>query len=286
MLNSLTGKTELIADLKALETFVEVASCLSFSDAARRLGLPASTVTTRVKSLEAQLSVRLLDRSTRTVAMTAEGQLFLTHCQKALRELTLAHEAVGAAQEASGQVRISIPTAFPLNQFAEIVGRFRAIHPAISIKTYVDDRPASFIEDGVDLALRGGAAGADSLFARRLTDNEVIFVGPPGQSGNKNLPVLRPLAKRTRSSDQQDGLSTSSLQLSLAFVISGQARAYLPRPICDEALGTARLEQGDGPDGEHSPLPLFLVYHDKYQQPKRVVLFKKFLIQELTNKKS
>lgn len=271
----------MITDLRALETFVEVADCLSFADAGRRLGLPASTVTTRIKSLESRLGVRLLDRSTRTVTTTTEGQLFLIHCRKALHELALADEAVGAAQNASGWVRISIPTAFPMDQFAGIVGRFRTIYPDISIKVFVDDRPASFIEEGVDLALRGGAPGGDSLIARHLADTDVIFVGPPGQIRDNSLPVLRPLVKSAVASGELEGLSTQSLQLSLEFVTSGQARAYLPRQICEDALAAVRLEEGEGPDGSHPPLTLFLVYHDKRHQTKRIQLFKDFLVREL-----
>ncbi|NVO56941.1 LysR family transcriptional regulator [Rhodobacteraceae bacterium B1Z28] len=267
-------------NLRALETFVEVADCLSFTDAGRRLGLPAATVTTRIKSLEAQLGVRLLDRSTRTVAVTAEGQIFLAHSQKALHELMLASEAVGAAQETSGQVRVSIPAAFPMDQFARVVGKFCSAYPDISIKIHVDDRPASFIEDGVDLALRGGAPGGDGLIARHLRDTEVIFVGPLERLADDSLPVLRPLAKRIGTIDKRNGPSTRSLQLSLAFVANGQARAYLPRSICKEALAAAQMEEGSGPDGLHDPLPLFLVYHDKQHQPKRVQLFKDILIQE------
>ncbi|MGJ8570231.1 MAG: LysR family transcriptional regulator [Hoeflea sp.] len=272
----------IMTDLRALETFVEVADCLSFSDAGRRLRLPASTVTTRVKSLEARLGVRLLDRSTRTVALTAEGQLFLEHCRRALEELSLASKAVGSAQNASGQVRVSIPVAFPMAQFAEIVGRFRTVYPSITIKVFVDDRPASFIEEGVDLALRGGAPGGEGLIARHLLDTDIIFVSPPDSINDLDLPILRPVARESGAANRQEGIATRSLQLSLEFVLSGQARAYLPRQICQDAINAGLLEEGEGPDGTQPPLSLFLVYHDKYHQTKRIQLFKDFLIRELT----
>ncbi|WP_026480728.1 LysR family transcriptional regulator [Ahrensia sp. 13_GOM-1096m] len=271
-----------MVDLRTLETFVEVANCLSFSDAGRRLGVPASTVTTRVKSLEARYSVRLLDRSTRTVALTAEGQQFLLHCRRALKEMSLADEIIGRAQKASGQVRISIPTAFPKKPFAEIVREFRSLYPDISIKVFVDDRPVSFIEEGVDLALRGRAPGSDSLIARHLIDTEIIFVGPLGHINDEGLPILRPIAKGSSEINRQEGLATGSFELSLEFVISGQARAYLPRPTCQEAIKGNLLEEGEGPDGPQEPLPLFLVYHDKYHQTKRIQLFKDFLISAFT----
>lgn len=273
-----------MVDLRSLETFAEVADCLSFSDAGRRLGVPASTVTTRVKSLETRYNVRLLDRSTRTVALTAEGQQFLLHCRRALNELSLASEAVGGAQEASGQVRISIPTAFPKMPFAKIVGEFRALYPDIAVNVFVDDRPVSFIEEGVDLALRGRAPGGDSLIARHLTDTDIIFVGPAGRINDEELPILRPVAKASGVINRQEGLATGSFELTLAFVKTGQARAYLPRTICEEAIKAGLLEEGEGPDGPQAPLPLFLVYHDKYHQTKRIQLFKDFLIEAFTKK--
>lgn len=267
----------MISDLKTLETFVEVMDRLSFADAGRRLGVPASTVTTRIKSLEAQLGVRLFERSTRNVAPTAEGRQYALHCKRALQELALGSEALGAAREAAGLVRVSIPTAFPFEEFAALVASFRAEAPQISIQVFVEDRTVSFVEDGIDLALRGRAPGGNGLIARRLASEEVIFVAPIGRREEATLPILRPLSRR--ASDQAvNGVATRSLELSCAFVCQGQARAYLPRKICQKALDDGRIEEGRGPDEAKDPLGLFLVYQDLKLQPKRVELFKEHLI--------
>lgn len=271
-----------MADLKVLETFVEVLDRLSFADAARSLGVPPSTVTMRVKSLETQLGVRLLERSTRSVAPTPEGRLYAQHCRRALAELALGRSALGAAQEARGLVRVSIPVAFSAEQFAKLVGAFRQGYPDISVQVFMDDRPASFVEDGIDLALRGRDPGGNGLIARRLTESEVLFVAKPGHLNDTSLPVLRPLS-RGAPNDAGGGVATRSLRLACAFAVHGQARAYLPQPVCEDAISSGKLETGEGPDGRHQPLGLFLVYHDKRHQPKRVQLFKEHLISQLSS---
>lgn len=271
----------MVSDLRTLETFVEVVDRLSFADAARRLGVPPSTVTTRIKALETQLGVRLLERSTRKVAPTAEGQSYAQSCRHALEALAQGREALGAAREASGLVRVSIPVAFPADRFAALVGDFRRQWPDISVQVFVEDRTVSFVEEGIDLALRGRAPGGNGLIARRLNTEEVVFVAPPGRQNDSTLPILRPLSRR--AADQANlGVSTRSFALAVAFVSQGQARAYLPRQVCQDALNRGSIERGAGPDPAPAPLSLYLVYQDLKLLTKRVELFKAHLIQQLS----
>mgnify|MGYP000403935685 CR=1 FL=1 len=270
-----------MSDLRNIETFVEVADRLSFADAARRLGVPPSTVTTRVRALETELGVRLLERSTRSVALTAEGAIFVEKCRRALAEISEARALVGSAQEAEGLVRVSIPTAFPKEQFAALVGRFRDQYPGITVQITVDDRPASFVRDGVDLALRGRQPGGDGIVARKLSDIPVVFAAPPGRARDETLPVLRPLSRPHHGRGAGEGIITHSMELVRAFALAGRARAYLPLPLCRDAIAAGQLETGEGPDGEVPPLSLFLVYQGRHHQPQRVRLFKDFLIAEL-----
>lgn len=274
----------MISDMKMLATFVEVAQRCSFADTARALGVPASTVTTRVKNLEAELGVRLLARSTRKVSLTAEGREFVDSCRQALAHLEAGIESISKVQMEQGRVRVSIPTAFPKAKFASLLARFRQDFPSIYIEVFVEDRLADFVEEKVDLALRGGAPGGDDLYARHLADTPVIFVVPavPAvRTDESELVLLAPLESATRQT-KQGGLSTQSLELALALVIADQACAYLPLTICEEALSAKLIKQQAGPLGPRSPLTLFLVYQDKKYQPKRVRLLKEFLIEALS----
>ena len=124
-------------DLQNIETFAEVAGQLSFAGAARRLGLPPSTVTSRVRALEQSLGVRLLDRTTRSTALTAEGAVFLERCQRALAEIEAARSLVSADVSASGPVRLSVPTALPMDRLARITRDFLARQACTHVKVPV-----------------------------------------------------------------------------------------------------------------------------------------------------
>lgn len=273
-------ESRIIANLKHIETFVEVARSLSFADAARSLGIPASTVTTRVKNLESNLGVRLLERTTRNVALTSEGQIFFAKSQNALYELSEAHRLVGAAQSSSGLVRLSIPVAFPFGTITQIVSRFQSSHPDILFDIAVEDRMISFVRDGVDLALRGGRPGDENLIAFHLRDTEVVFVAPPGRLDDEQLPILHPIRQNTTPLSAAR-ISTRSLGLAHEFILRGMARGYLPLEICEGDLLAGYLTKGSGPRYAHPALPLYLVYHEKRHMPQRVMLFKNFIITEL-----
>lgn len=275
----------MISDLKNLVTFVEVAKKLSFAEVARTLNVPPSTVTTRIKSLETQLGVRLLVRSTRHVALSREGQDFADHCRRALAEIEHGQEKIANIEEPCGLVRISIPIAFPKAQFAALIAKFRQEFPNVSIEVIFEDRLTNFIDDHVDLALRGGAPRGDDLYARHLAKTPVVCIAPPAHNDKPKtaLPLLTPLNPAQAGSKKIEGVGTSSLEFSLHLVIEGQASAYLPYPVCASALEEKQVVEIPGPLGPQAPLNLFLIYHDKRYQPKRVSVFKEFLIRSLSN---
>lgn len=269
-------------DLKSLVTFVEVSRRLSFAEAARALDMPPSTVTTRIKSLEAELGVRLFTRSTRKAALTVEGKDFAEHCERALAEVEAGREKLTRASEASGLVKVSIPSDFPKAQFAALVASFRREFPKISIEVILEDRLTTFVEDGVDLALRGGAPGGEGVYARRLADTPIVCVAPSNAQTPSMLPLLTPLGSRARHLPETPGVTTRSLEFALSLVAEGEACAYLPISICEYLIRKGQVVVIEGPMKIKKPLTLFLAYHDKKYQPKRVALFKDFLIASLS----
>lgn len=268
-------------DLKGLVTFVEVSKRLSFAQAARALRVPASTVTTRINALEAELGVRLFNRSTRKTALTHEGSDFAKHCIRALEEIEFGREKLLSVSETTGLVRVSLPSAFPKAEFAALIAEFRADYPEVSVDVIFEDRLTDFIEDSVDLALRGHAPGSDDLFARKLASTPVLFVVPSDTKASDKLPILSPLGKMNADTSLKNGVTTKSMEFALELVIAGQARAYLPQAMCEAALSCGKVITIDGPLGTLKPLELFLVYHDKRYQPRRVTLLKDFLIDRL-----
>lgn len=265
-----------MSQLQHIGTFVEVATQLSFAAAARRLGLPPSTVTTRIRALEERLGVRLLERTTRSVALTAEGALYLDSCQQALRALAAGEERVSAAGSAAGPVRLSVPVAFPMAPLARLCRRFLQEHPQVTLDISVDDQPVDFVRDHIDLALRGNRPGSGGTIARLLSRTPVVMAAPPGRLDDASLPVLGPLARHLPRTDQPGTARCASFALALELAREGIARACLPAPMC----AASGLELGPPPDGVPETLALYLVYHDRRHLPRRVRLLMDFLIRE------
>ena len=273
-----------MVDLKGLLTFVEVSERLSFANAARALGVPPSTVTTRINALEAELGVRLFNRTTRKTVLTHAGRDFSEHCTNALKEIELGKEKLLTDSEATGLVRISLPSAFPKHEFAAHIAAFRAKYPKIAIDVIFEDRLTDFVDDGVDIAIRGRAPGADNLFARELASTPVVCVAPCAVLNPNSLPLLTPLSNAENGAKSSRAVSTRSLEFSLELVISGQANAYLPLSICETALEQGKIMIISGPLEIQDPLKLYLVYHDRKYQPRRVMLLKRFLVEKLQSR--
>lgn len=265
-----------MSQLQHIETFVEVATQLSFAAAARRLGIPPSTVTTRVRALEDSLGVRLLERSTRNVALTSEGAIYLDSCRTALDALATGQEQISATSSLSGPLRLSVPVAFPMAQLADLCRRFLQAYPQVTLNISVEDTPVDFVRDNVDLALRGNHPGGDGTIARLLTRTPVVLAALPGRLSDESLPILGPLARHLPSPDLPGTARCTSFALALELVALGMARACLPTSLCDGR----GLELGPVPQGVPETLALYLVYHDRRHLPRRVRSFMDFLIAE------
>lgn len=145
-----------LTDLNDYRYFAVVAESGGFSAAARVLGLPKSRLSRRVAGLEAQLGVRLLQRSTRKLTLTEVGHQVLAHCQGMLREAEAAEcTATRRRAEPSGLVRVSMPaTLLDGPEFATVFERFLVDHPLVTLETVLTTRRVDLIEEGIDLALR------------------------------------------------------------------------------------------------------------------------------------
>jgi DNA-binding transcriptional LysR family regulator len=159
-----------VTDLNSLIIFAEVAEANSFSEAARRLKMPTSTVSRRVADLETQLGVRLIDRSTRRLRLTGVGLELLEHARRTA-ELSEAIDSIASnhLSKLSGTLRLSAPPSISDSLIVPLVGGFQASYPDVRIQIFVSERFVDHIADGIDLAFRvGGALEDSSLVARKL----------------------------------------------------------------------------------------------------------------------
>lgn len=174
----------------AILSFIQVAEEGSFAAAARMLGISAAAVSKNVSSLEKALGVRLLNRTTRTLSLTAEGQTFLERARIGVDALNAAVDAVSAHKiEPSGCVRIATSGSFGREQLMPVLPELLERHPALSIEIDFDDRKIDFINEGYDLALRGGTIADSSLISRPICRLNMVIVAAPQYLERYGIPT-------------------------------------------------------------------------------------------------
>ena len=156
-------------DLHELRIFASVAELASFSRAAEQLGLAKGRVSTAVQQLEAQLGTRLLQRTTRSVRLTPDGERFLDRCKELLTE---AEQLQAMFQPASsgltGRLRIDLPNTLARDFVLPRLPEFLAAHPRLEIGISTTDRRVDLVHEGFDCVLRVGALVDSDLVARPL----------------------------------------------------------------------------------------------------------------------
>jgi len=156
-------------DLNSLMIFARVVEANSFSEAARRLKIPTSTVSRRVAALEDQLGVRLLERSTRRLRLTDVGSEVLEHAQRSAEISDAINNIVtDHSSKLSGTLRLSAPPSISDSLLAPLIGAFQASYPDVRVQILVTERVVDHIEEGVDLLFRIGALRDSTLVARRI----------------------------------------------------------------------------------------------------------------------
>jgi len=169
-------------DLNDLYYFSQVVEHGGFSAAARALDLPKSKLSRRIARLEEDLGVRLLQRTTRRLNLTAAGERYLLHCREISSSARAADEVIRQLQaEPSGPVRLSCPVAIAQQALASLLPEFLAAWPAVRLQVLVTNRRIDLIREGVDLALRVRTAPDTDpgLIARRLGGTSSQLVASP-----------------------------------------------------------------------------------------------------------
>jgi DNA-binding transcriptional LysR family regulator len=166
--------------IDAMQAFVAVADLQGFAPAARKLGLSPSGVTRLIAALEESLGARLLQRTTRSVALTDAGTRYLERARRILADV---EEAEGSVQDErarpSGRLVISAPIGFGRLHVSPVVSEYLKRYPEVSCDLRLSDRMINLVEDGVDLAVRIGNLADSSLVARHVGEMRRIVVASP-----------------------------------------------------------------------------------------------------------
>jgi DNA-binding transcriptional LysR family regulator len=166
-------------DLNRVAVFVRVVQAGSFTAAAAALGTQKSSVSRSVAALEADLGIRLLQRTTRKLSLTDAGRAYHERARDALASLEEAREAMSSlGSEPRGLVRVTAPVDLA-SALAEVTTRFLRSHPAVHVDVALSARVVDLVREGFDLAVRAGVLADSSLMARRLGDTDLgLFASP------------------------------------------------------------------------------------------------------------
>jgi LysR family transcriptional activator of dmlA len=169
--------------------FVLVARLGSLAAAARAIDLTPPAATKRLAALEGRLGVRLLNRSTRSVSLTSEGETYLRHATRILAEITEMEDEVAQGRATPrGLLRVNATLGFGRTTIAPLVSNFAARYPEVEVQMEVTDRPVDLVESGFDLAIRFGALPDKRLNARRIMSNRRFLCASPAYLARHGTP--------------------------------------------------------------------------------------------------
>lgn len=175
--------------LKAMKTFTLIADEGSLTGAARALGTSLPAVVRSLAALEAQLGVRLFNRTTRRVALTEDGKRYLERCRHALAAIDEAERAVsGDAAAPSGQLTVTAPVLFGQLHVAPVISRFLRRHPRVHVHALLLDRVVDLLDEGIDVGIRIGQLKDSSLVARPLGSVRRVVVASPALLRRHGVP--------------------------------------------------------------------------------------------------
>jgi len=165
-------------DLNATEMFVHVVQAGSLSAAAERAGVPLPTLSRRIRALERDLNVQLLERSARGTKLTDAGTRLYEYASRGIEVLAEAELAMMSDEaKLKGRLRLSLPPSF--EPWWVLLGAFQAQYPDIRVSVYTTERQIDLVQDGIDVALRVGSIIHEAMVARRLMAYRHVLVAAP-----------------------------------------------------------------------------------------------------------
>ena len=163
-----------------LQFFVLLAHHENFTKTGREIGISASAVSRRLARLEDRLGVRLLNRTTRRVSLTSEGEIFLNEAAGILSDIeTLEQRISGARESPTGRLRINSTLRFGRMYVAPAISSFKRLYPEVDVQLILSDAPLNLVEAGVDVAVRFGVPPDSHLISRLLLRNRRFLCASP-----------------------------------------------------------------------------------------------------------
>jgi DNA-binding transcriptional LysR family regulator len=171
-----------------MEVFARVVESGGLSAAARSFRMTPSAVSKLVGRLEARLGARLINRSTRKLQLTAEGQAFYQRSIDILGDIAEAEREAASGAAARGRVRVNSNVPFGLHYLLPLVPRFVAQHPEVQLDIVLTDQVIDLLEQRADVAIRVGPLRSSQLVARKLGESRMVIVAAPSYLKQRGVP--------------------------------------------------------------------------------------------------
>ncbi len=262
-------------ELELMGLFDTVVEQGSFTGAAELLGMPKSSVSQKISRLESQLGVRLLQRTTRRLSLTPQGEVYVEQCRALLALARSANLAMARLRAApAGRVRITAPEATGTLLLGRILAEFRALYPEVVLELTLCDEQLDLVGEGYDLALRAAPLKDSSLICRRIGQVPRHLVAAPAYLAAHGMPqqlselgryaclvhTSLPVWPLQEGGWRPQGACISNSLLALReLAINEGGIALLPHHVCEGDLASGRLQKVL-PELAVPPNPFYLIY--------------------------
>jgi LysR family transcriptional regulator, transcriptional activator for dmlA len=290
--------------------FSTLAASGSLSAAARELGLTAAAVSKHLTQMESRAGVALVNRTTRRMMLTPEGELYLQHARRILDEIDELSELLGTAKKSpKGLLRVNATLGFGRSHVAPAISRFVANYPQVSVQLQLSVTPPPLTDDTFDVCIRFGEPPDTRMVARRLADNRRLLCAAPAYIASRGMPVTphdltrhncigirqgdeaygvwrlssgRGAARKTEAVRINGTLTTNDGEIAVKWALEGHG-------ILMRAEWDIRQYLADGslvvvlPDHATPNADIFAVYSQRHQMSNRIRAFVDFIAHDLRN---
>jgi DNA-binding transcriptional LysR family regulator len=297
--------------IRGIVNFLQTAESGSFTAASAVLGISAVAVGKNVAALEAELGVRLFQRTTRQLQLTDEGRLLVEQCSSPMRDLEFAYKSIRQrAQSPNGLVRITSVTPFARGIVQPLLPMIAEQFPKIQVELVLDDKVVDMVADGFDIGIRVGQMLQPTLIARPIAALNFVVVGAPSYFRANGVPKeLDDLARHkclsSRVANQEEtpeqtlnglwrlgdfksptiakvpaSLLSNDVAVLLSSALQGQGLFYCPLPLVVPHLRKGELQVAL-PQWVGHGLSAFLHYPSRRNLPARVKVIVDFMLKNL-----
>lgn len=279
--------------------FAQVADMGSFVRAAAALSVPRASVSAAIQQLESQLAVRLLHRTTRTVRLTADGELLLERIRPLLAEVEDIDQSFQLSQlQVSGKLTIDVPSRIARRLIAPALPELLRCHPRLQLVLGSSDKAIDLVQDGVDCAIRVGVLHDSSLVVRTLGHITLINCASPAYLSEHGLPsqpddlagghqAIGYISSKTGKEllweyQSKDGhihsvsipnqVTVNTAESYIACCLAGLGLIQIPRFDVQHLLATGDLVEVM-PDYRAASMPVSFIYPHRRQRSRRLAVF-------------